>query len=71
MNGNIMIADNRILALDLSNILLEKIADTISIHADNNFEYSFKVSEIIRESHTEDTDSYDLMDGTQVTLSFT
>lgn len=71
MNANITITNNRIMSVSLSNVLVEKIADTIAIHDENNFEYYIKVNEIIRETHTEDEDSYDLMDGTQVTLSFT
>ena len=70
MNGNITIKNNRILMMDLSNILIEKIADTIAIHADSNFEYSFRIGEIVKENHTEDEEQYELSDGTQVCLSF-
>ena len=62
--------DNGIIVMDtLSNLLVEEIEDTISIHADGGFMMTIPRSEIESEIHEDDLDVYKMEDGSCIKLS--
>ena len=70
MNAYLMIKSNRTLAVRLENVMVEEIAGTLNIHADNNFDYTFSTGEIKDERHTDTEDIYMLDDRTKVELCY-